>query len=360
MKLPWRIYQDDPHWVPPLLGELEKVLDRGKHPFHKHAEAAYFLARKNGEVVGRITASINHLYNEFHETRIGNFGFFECIDDVDVARALLDTAEEWVAERGMTTVQGPMNFSTNEEFSSPGLLIDGFDTPPVVMMSHNPRYYPALLEACGYGKAKDLLCYWVDGDEIPERLVKSIARISKAQNVAIRTLELKDLDNEIERIKRIYNSAWERNWGFVPMTDAEFEYMAESVKPIIDPELVAIAEIDDEPVGFVLQLRDLNQAFRHMNGRMLPFGWAKFLWYRRKITRTRVLTLGVVPEHRKKGIDASLILETFIRSAKLGCPRGECSWILEDNYAMRHGIERVGGYVYKTYRVYEKPIAAGH
>ncbi|HEX6559325.1 MAG TPA: GNAT family N-acetyltransferase [Longimicrobiales bacterium] len=359
MKLPWRIYQDDPQWVPPLLGELEKVLDRTKHPFHRHADVAYFLARKNGEVVGRITASINHLYNDFHDTRIGNFGFFECIDDVEVAHALLDTAEEWVAQRGMTVVQGPMNFSTNEEFASPGVLVDGFDTPPVVMMSHNPRYYARLLEACGYAKEKDLLSYWVDGDEIPERLVQGIARISKAQNVQLRTLDMKDLDNEIVRIKEIYNSAWERNWGFVPMTDAEFDYMAEAVKPIIEPRLVILAEIDDEPVGFALQLRDLNKAFKHMNGRLLPFGWAKFLWYKRHIPTTRVLTLGVKPEHRKKGIDAMLILQLHIEAGKLGCPRGECSWILEDNFPMRHGIERIGGYVYKTYRVYQKPVPAG-
>ena len=354
MKLPWRIYKDDPQWVPPLLGELEKVLDRNKHPFHKHAEAVYFIARKNDEVVGRITASINHLSNEFHGEKVGNFGFFECIDDEEVARALLDTAYEWCIERGMTSVQGPMSFSTNEEFQSPGVLIDGFETPPVVMMSHGPRYYGRLIEAAGYTKAKDLLAYWVDGDEMPERLVKGVARIGRAQNVKMRTLNMKDLDNEVARIKEIYNSAWERNWGFVPMTEAEFDYMAEAMKPIIDPRLVILAEIDDEPVGFALQLRDLNRAFKHMNGKLLPFGWAKFLWYKRNIPTTRVLTLGVKPEHRKKGIDSMLIIQLHVEAGKLGCPRGECSWILEDNYMMRHGIERIGGYVYKTYRVYEK------
>ena len=359
MKLPWRIYKHDPHWVPPLLGELEKVLDRNKHPFHKHADVAYFLARRDGEPVGRITASINHLSNEFHDEKVGNFGFFECIDDEAVARVLLQTAQEWLAQRGMTSVQGPMNFSTNEEFSSPGVLVDGFDTPPVIMMSHNPRYYGKLLDACGYTKVKDLLSYWVDGDEMPERLVKGVARIGKAQNVRMRTLNMKDLDNEITRIKAIYNSAWERNWGFVPMTEAEFDYMAASIKPVVEPKLVIIAEIEGEAVGFALQLRDLNRAFKHMNGRLFPFGWLKFLWYKRRIPSTRVLTLGVKPEHRKKGIDAMLIIQLHIEAGKLGCPRGECSWILEDNFAMRHGIERIGGYVYKTYRVYQKPIAAG-
>jgi len=358
MKLPYRIYRDDPQWVPPLLDELKKVLDKTKHPFHQHADSAYFIARKNGEVVGRITAQINHLGNEFQGTKIGNFGFFECIDELEVARALLDTAYEWVSERGMESISGPMNFSTNDEFSSPGILVDGFDTPPVMLMSHNPPYYAALLEQCGYAKSKDLLSYWCDMTEMPERLVKGIERIGRGQNVKLRTLNMKDLDNEIARIKEIYNSAWERNWGFVPMTEAEFDYMAHSMKPIVNPKLCIIAEIGDEPVGFALQLPDYNVAFKHMNGRMLPFGWAKFLWYKRKIRHTRVITMGVKPEHRKKGLDSMLILQLHIESAKFDMPRGECSWILEDNMPMRRGLERINGVVYKTYRVFEKSISA--
>jgi GNAT superfamily N-acetyltransferase len=357
MRLPWQIYRNDPQWVPPLLAELAKVLDKRKHPFHQHADSAYFLARKDDQVVGRITASVNHLSNEFHGERVGTFGFFECIDDVVVARALCTTVDEWHAERGMERVQGPMNFSTNDEFSSPGVLIDGFDTPPVIMMSHNPPYYGRLLEQCGYVKAKDLLSYWVDMTVVSERLVKGVARIGKSQNVVLRTLNMKDLDGEIARIKEIYNSAWERNWGFVPMTEAEFDYLAKSIKPIVNPRLCILAEIDGEPVGFALQLPDYNKAFQHMNGRLLPFGWAKFLWYKRNIPSTRVITMGVKPEHRKKGLDSMMILQLHVESAKFGCPRGECSWILEDNLPMRRGLERIGGTVYKTYRVYEKPLA---
>jgi GNAT superfamily N-acetyltransferase len=356
MKLPWRIYRDDPHWVPPLLSELEKVLDPKQHPFHQHAESALFLARRNGDVVGRISASVNHLYNEFHEAKVGNFGFFESIDDVEVARALLDTAFDWNEQRGMTLLMGPMNFSTNEEFASPGVLIDGFDYPPAVMMAHTPRYYSRLLEACGFTKSKDLLSYWLEGEEPPERLVKGVARMKKSQNVIVRSLNMKDL-GEIERIKEVYNAAWERNWGFVPMTEAEFAHMTKSIKPVVNPHLCAIAEISGEPVGFALELPDLNRAFKHMNGRLLPFGWAKFLWYKRKIDSARVLTLGVKPAHRQKGIDSMMIIHLFIEGNKAGFPRGECSWILEDNMAMRHGLERIGGYVYKTYRVYEKLIA---
>jgi GNAT superfamily N-acetyltransferase len=357
MKLPWKIYQKDPHWVPPLLSELEKVLDPKQHPFHEHAETALFLARGNGEVVGRISASVNHLYNEFHEAKVGNFGFFECIDDLEVARALLDTTFEWNQQRHMTLLMGPMNFSTNEEFCSPGVLVDGFDHPPAVMMAHTPNYYSRLLEDCGFTKSKDLLSYWLAGEQPPERLVKGVARIKKAQNVVVRSLNMKDLDGEIERIKEVYNAAWERNWGFVPMTEAEFEHMAKSMKPVINPHLCAIAEIDGEPVGFGLELPDLNRAFKHMNGRLLPFGWAKFLWYKRKIDSARVLTLGVKPAHRQKGIDSMLIIHLYIEGNKAGFPKGECSWILEDNMPMRHGLERIGGYVYKTYRVYEKLIA---
>ena len=359
MKLPWRLYKNDPQWVPPLLGELEKVLDpRKKHPFHEHAETALFLARRNGEFVGRISASINHLANDFHESKTGNFGFFECIDDVEVARALLDTAFEWNAKRGMTALQGPMNFSTNEEFASPGILVDGFDRPPAIMMAHNPPYYQRLLEECGFSKAKDLLSYWMELHEPPARLVKGIARIKASQNVTIRPLNMKDLEADIGRVKEIYNAAWERNWGFVPMTDAEFDYMGKSMKPIVDPNLCAIAEIDGEPAAFILQLPDLNRAFKHMNGKLLPFGWAKFLWYKRRIDTSRVLTLGVKPEHRKKGLDSMLIVHLCEQGQKSGYPRGECSWILEDNLAMRHALERLDGYVFKTYRVYEKAIAA--
>lgn len=356
--LPWKIYGHDPQWVPPLKSELAKVLDKKKHPFHQHAESAYFIARKNGEVVGRITAQVNQLANEFQGTKIGNFGFFECVNDLEVARALLAAAYDWNAERGMTTMQGPMNFSTNEEFSSPGVLIEGFETPPVVMMSHNPPYYPKLLEQCGFIKTKDLLSYWVDMTEVSQRLVKGIERIGRSQNIVLRTLDMKDMDNEIERIKEIYNSAWERNWGFVPMTEAEFDYMAESIKPIVNPRLCILAEIDGEPVGFALQLPDYNVAFKHMNGSLVPLGWAKFLWYKRKIRHTRVITLGVKPAHRKKGIDSMMIVQMHIESSKFDMPRGECSWILEDNLPMRHGLERIGGVVYKTYRVFEKPISA--
>ena len=358
MHLPWQLeaYRDDPNWVPPLLDELKKVLDRSSHPYHEHAESAYFIARRNGRVVGRVTASINHLSNEFHGEKVGTFGFFECINDVDVAGALLETASEWIAARGMASVQGPFSFSTNDEFTSPGILIEGFDTPPVIMMSHNPPYYQQLVESAGFEKIRDLYSYWVDMTDAADRLVRASERVMRSSGVKLRTLDMKDLDNEVERIKSIYNSAWERNWGFVPMTDAEIDHMAEAMKPIINPRLCIMAELEGEPVGFALQLPDYNVAFKRMNGRLLPFGWAKFLWYKRQIRHTRVITMGVKPEHRKKGIDSMMILQLHVESSKFDQPRGECSWILEDNMAMRRGLERIGGSIYKTYRVYQKQL----
>ena len=358
IKFPWQIYQNDPMWVPPLLMDVKGALDRKKHPFHQHADVEYFLAWRDGEVVGRIAAIANHLHNEFHGDKTGFFGFFESIDDQTVADALLNTAERYLVGKGLTSSQGPMNFSTNEEVCSPGVMIDGFNTPPRIMMGHTPPYYARLLENAGYSKAKDLLCYYMDGMKTPERLARGMARLGKAEGIHMRPLNLKDFKGELARIKAIYNSAWEKNWGFVPMTDAEFEHMAKQLKPIIDPELVLIAEVEGKPVAFAIQLPDYNQAMKHMNGRLFPIGVFKFLWYKRKIDEVRVLTLGIIPAYRGRGIDAMLVVRMMEISQPRGMAKGECSWILEDNTMMRHGMERMGGYVYKTYRVFEKPLTA--
>lgn len=357
IKLPYRIYRDDPNWVAPLLFDVRRLLDRARHPFHRHADVEYFLAVRDGEVVGRVAAIVNHAHNEFYNDRLGFFGLFECVDDIEVARALLATAESWLRERGMDAVRGPMNLSTNEELSSPGILIDGFDTPPMVLMTHSPSYYPRLLEAAGYAKSQDLLAYWVDGRKKPEHLVNGLERLKGRHNVTIRTLNKKRLKEEVERIKDIYNSAWERNWGFVPMTDAELDHMARSLAPVVDPRLCAFAEIDGEPVGFLLELPDFNRALKPLKGRLFPFGLFRFLWNKRKINTSRVITLGVRPEYRQRGIDAMLIMHVLTVGVDAGYVEGECSWILESNWQMRRGLERVGGRVYKTYRVYDKPLA---
>jgi len=356
-RLPWSIYRDDPQWVPLLLSEVSKVLDRRRHPFHAHADVEYYLARRGGRVVGRIAGIVNHRFNDFHQARIGNFGFFECVNDVAVARALLAASESWSRAHGMETLQGPFNFSTNDELVSPGVLLEGFQSSPVLMMAHTPPYYRDLLEACGFEKARDLLSYWVEGDAPPERLLRGIDRLKVRERVVLRPLNLKDLSADIERIKEIYHSAWERNWGFVPMTDAEFDHMAASIKPVIDPRFCALAEVQGEPVAFALQMPDLNRAFKPMNGRLAPLGWVKFLWYRRKIDTVRVLTLGVKPGHRQRGLDTMLIVHLFVEGLRAGYRRAECGWILEDNLPMRRGLERIGGQVRRIYRVYEKPVS---
>ena len=356
LHFPWRVNAGDPLWVPPLLADQKKLFDRSRHPFHQHADVEYFLAWRGREVVGRIAAIINHRYNEFHGEQTGTFGFFDVEDDPAAAAALREAAEQWLAARGMDRVLGPFNFSTNDESTSPGVLIDGFETPPALMMSHNPRYYSRLIEWAGYGKAKDLLAYWLQGDEPPDRLVRGVARIQRQEQVVLRGLDLAHFPQEVERIKEVYNSAWERNWGFVPMTDAEMDHLAHELKPVVNPALCVIAEIRGEPVAFALALPDLNQALRHVNGRLFPFGLVKLLWHARRIRTARVLTLGIKPGYRRLGLDAMMYLRIWTEGHRLGFRAAECSWILEDNWDMRRGLERMGALVYKTYRVYEKPL----
>lgn len=259
----------------------------------------------------------------------------------------------------MEVFRGPMNLSTNEEVCSPGVLVAGFTHPPVIMTGHTPRYYPSLLEGCGLSKARDLLCYRVEDRNIPRRLLRAAERLAETgAPVRVRPIDFRDLPREVERIKNIYNASWERNWGFVPFTDEEIERMARTLKAVVNPRFCLLAEVEERPAGFALQLPDLNQAFRHMNGRWLPLGWAKFLWHRRHIRSARVLTLGVKPEFRHRGLDSLLVYRLFQEGLRAGYLWAECSWILEDNLAMRNALERLGAYVYKTYRVYQGSLSS--
>ena len=360
--LAWKVNARDPRWVPPLRMALESALDRAKHPFHQHAEVAYFVAERGREVVGRIAAIVNHRHNEFHEDRVGFFGLFESVDDPGVARALVDTAAEWVRARGMDTLRGPMNLSTNEEISSPGVLVEGFDTPPSVAMSHNPPYYGRLLEGAGLARAKDLLAYWMGTNEAPERLVRGAERLEKREGVTLRPLRMDRLADEVRLIQGIYNSAWARNWGFVPMTDEEFQYIARDLKSVVDPDLVNIAEKDGEAVGFSISLPDLNRALKHLpDGRLFPFGLPtgliRFLWHKRRIDSARIMTLGLRPEYQKSsGLGTLMYLNTFRVAQRKGYATGEASWILEDNLLMRQALEKVGFVEYKRYRVYDRAL----
>jgi GNAT superfamily N-acetyltransferase len=354
--LAWRINERDPNWVPPLRMSVKGVLDRKKHPFHRHADVAYFLAERQGTAVGRIAAIVNHRHNEFHSERTGFFGFFEAEHDVEVARALLETAAAWLKERGMERVLGPLSFSTNEEMPV-GVLVDGFESRPYVMMAHNPRYYPGLLEAAGLEKVTDLLAYEFTAGETPSRFTRGVARLAGEQGITVRSLDMKRFREDVATIKSIYNSAWARNWGFVPMTDEEFDHLAKEFRPIVDPDLCLFAEVDGEAVGFSLALPDLNQAFaRIRNGRLFPTGLLRFLWHRRRLEGMRVLTLGFRPGYQNAGLGAFLYLRTWETGMARGYRRGECSWILESNQAMRRPLEKVGGQPSRTMRIYGRDL----
>lgn len=358
INLSWTINGGDPNWVPPLRMVFNALLDRDKHPFYQHADVVFFVAERGGKLVGRIAAIANHRANEFHQDTTGFFGLFECVDDEAVARALLDRAAEWLKARGLTSIQGPFNLSTNDELYSGGVLIDGFDTPPAFMLGHNPPYYQRLVESAGFGKAKDLVAYWLPHNDPPKRLLDGIDRVAKREGWSIRTVDLKRFKEEVATVMGVYNSAWQRNWGFIPMTDAEFESMAKEFRPVVDPHLVLIAEKDDgEAIGFLLALPDLNRAIKPIrSGRLFPFGVFQFLWHKRKIRTARVLTLGMKPGYQRAGIGAALYLKVFQMGARYGYDNADCSWILEDNGPMRQALEKVGAYVYKTYRVYERPV----
>ena len=351
---PWRLYRDDPNWVPPLIGETKNLFRPKKNPFFEHGEIQPYLARRDGRIVGRIAAIRNRAHEEFHGEPVGFFGFFECEDDREAASALLDAARAFARERGLTRIRGPVNPSTNDEC---GVPIQGLDTPPVVMMPHGRPYYDDLLKSCGLVKAKDLLAYDLSSDGgIPERLQKGAALAERRNpDIVVRSMNMKRYEEEVEKFRDVYNSAWEKNWGFVPMTDAEIDHMAKQLKPVVDPSLVMIAEHRGKPVGFALALPDLNQAIRHANGRLFPFGLLKMLWYMRRINRIRVLVLGVVKEYRGHGIDVIMYRNYFREGLERGYTSGEFSWILEDNMRIRRPLESFGSKVYKIYRIYEGP-----
>ncbi|MBI5367019.1 MAG: N-acetyltransferase [Planctomycetes bacterium] len=354
MMLPWRIYRDDPNWVAPLLGDLKKLLNPAVYPFFDHGAAEFFLARDGAVVRGRIAAIVNHLHNDTHHEKTGFFGFFECDDDPAIAAALFDAAAAWLRAQGMERMRGPASYSTNDEC---GLLIEGFDSPPVIMMSYNPAGYVKLVEGAGFVKAKDLLAYWVDVERIPERLARIADKVRERERVTVRSLDMRRFPEEVRAIQEIYNDAWAPNWGFVPMTDREFAFMAEQLKPVVVPDLGLIAEIDGKPVGFSLGLPDFNVALKPCRGRLFPFGIFKLLWHKRKIRHMRVITLGVRRAYQKKGIDAVFYVETMKRGKARDCARGEMSWILEDNAMMNRGAEAMGGRVYKRYRMYDRELA---
>lgn len=356
--VPFRFYRHDPNWVPPLIVDRLAFFDQKKNPFYKTAEVSLWVAFRGEEPVGRIAACVNRDYNEFHDTQMGSFGFYESVNDPEVAAALYDTAAEWVRARGAKTFMGPFNFSTNHEI---GFLAEGFDRPPVVMMTYNPPYYLDLAEGWGLAKAKDVLAFRIDQDHPPDdRIRKIAARVKERANVTIRDINMRDFDAEIERVRQIYNQAWSKNWGFVPLREEEFAHIARDMKLILDPNLAYIAEVEGKPVGFSLSLPNVYRAqIRVRNGRLFPTGIFKLFWplkIRRSIRDIRIITLGVIHEYQRRGIESVFYIETFDRGTTSGYSTGEISWILEDNTMMIKAAEALGSVRYKTYRLYEKAL----
>jgi GNAT superfamily N-acetyltransferase len=354
IKFPWSIYKDDPCWVPPLIMDRKKLFNRNKNPFFRHAEMELFLAYSNGKIVGRIAAITNENHNKFHNDNLGFFGFFESINDPNVSNLLLNRVKTWLKERGKEGMIGPMNPSTNDEA---GLLIDGFNTPPFVLMCHNPKYYQELLENYGLIKAKDLYAWYIDADKvtITEKMARVSSKICESTGLILRNIKLKNLKSELKLIKEIYNNAWSRNWGFVPLTNEEINHIAADLKQIADEDLLLLAEKNGTPIGFSVTIPNINEILIKMpSGKLFPTGFFKLMTGIKKVRSVRVILLGIVKEYQSQGIGSLFYIETFKRAVNKGIKNGEMSWILEDNYTMNRAIESFGSKLYKTYRIYQQ------
>jgi GNAT superfamily N-acetyltransferase len=362
VKVPFRLHRDSEQWVPPLIYERMEFLDRGKNPYFEHAEAEYFLAERDGEPVGRISAQVDERWDEIQGGSDAMFGFFESVEDSEVAAALLGAASNWARDRGRARILGPMDSTTNDEI---GILIEGFELRPYILENWHPPYYRLLLEAQGFGKAMDLLMWELELGSLKEgeRFDPSIhAAAEKALNdegVTIRNMRKRDMANEVRRFTEVYNDAWGNNWGFVPPTDAEGDFHAKTLKQVIDEDWAYMAEKDGEVIGAALTLPDINQVLVKLNGRLLPFGWLRFLLGKRKIDRLRVFALGVRHDYRHTGVAAGLYLKHLETAHKPGAIEGgEMGWILETNGPMNRAMEGMGGEVVKQYRVFEKALGA--
>jgi len=354
----WNFYKNDKNWVPPIIADRLKLLDTGKNPFYKHSLIQLFLAEKGNEVVGRIAAIINYNHNKTHNDKVGFFGFFECINDQDIANKLFDAALEWLKARGMEAMRGPENPSQNDEV---GLLIEGFDSPPVILMTYNPPYYIDLIENYGLKKVKTLYAYKLEmKDYLTDKLIRLQEVIRERYNVTVRNVNFKNkeqFNKDVETLKQIYNSAWEPNWGFVKMTDEEFDFLAADLKSIAEPEFTFIVEVKGKPAGFALGLPDINQCLIHnKKGSLIGAIW-HLLTKKKKINLLRIIVLGVLEEFQGIGVDGVMYYEFAERGKKLGITAGEASWILEDNEMMNRALTvTMNGKIYKKYALYEKEI----
>ena len=356
LDLPWQLYRGDPNWVPPLRGEQRALVGFGRHPFYGEAVAQAFLAVREGEACGRVLAIMNHAHNAWHKDKLGFFGFFECVDELEVAKQLFDAAGGWLAQRGMTAVRGPTNPSINYEW---GLLVDGFDSPPMFMMTYNKTYYAKLIEAAGFAKAQDLYAYWGHVDMLGSMNKKHKVideSIRERFGVTLRPLSRRHFRKDVEMFLDLYNQALSATWGFVPLSRAEVHTLAGQLRHLIVPELAVVAEVDGSPIGVLFGLLDYNVRIREMDGRLFPFGFLKLLSKRQEIKRMRVISANVLPEYQNWGVGITLARGLIEPVLSHGIEEVEFSWVLESNDLSRKTIEKAGGKLYKTYRLYEREI----
>lgn len=352
VSLPLMLYKNDPFYASPLIKDMMEHLS-SKNPFFKRAEAKFFIAYRDGKAVGRIAGIVNHAHLEFHSDSVGFFGLFETINDRDVAFSLFEAVKNFLSRYNLKTMRGPMNLSTNEEC---GFLYEGFDAPSMLMIPYNPPYYNTLAESYGMRKVKDLYCFIAD---VPAKLPEKIARIAsfaEKQGIRARTVNIKNLKQELYAFMDVYNEAWKENWGFIPITKEEIDYMADKLKPVALPELVIVAEKDGQPVGFFGAIPDFNEVLRKIKGRLTPISILKALYYRRKIKSIRLLLFGVKSDFRRRGVESIMLREAFKGAIKYGFKKVEFSWILEDNHDTINLTKLINANRYKTLRIYEKQI----
>lgn len=353
-QLPFEIYKDDPYWVPPIISDQKKFLDKKKGVFFEFGEAEYFLAVNNSKVLGRLSAHTSSQYEKYHDTETGFFGFFECVNNQEVANALFAEASQWLKLKNKNKMLGPISFTLYDECA---MLCDGYDSSPVVLLSYNPPYYNDLVAGAGFQKAIDWYAFMVSRDvEIRPSFYKIRDRVLKQPDLRIENINLKKIDQAIKHVGKIFNSAWMENWGHVPLTPGQLKYMAAELKLVAVEELSYLAFLNDECIGFSLTLKDANSALQKANGRLLPVGIFKILKEMKNIKRLRTIAMGVLKEHRHKGLDILFYLNTVENGRKMGYTESECSIIVETNDRMIGALEDLSAERYKTYRFYEKMI----
>lgn len=352
----YELNKGEEHFVPPLRMDQKKLLNEDKNPFFKNAEMALFLAEKDGKTVGRIAAIIDHRYNDYHGARTGHFGFFDCIDDQHTANLLFRVASDWMKEKGMEDVLGPANPSMMDVI---GVLVDGFDKDPYIMMPWNKFYYDRLIKNAGFEKAQDLLAFIINTQIADVDRMQRAADIVKKRTpgLKLRNIRLNDIENEIKIVHHIFNETWKNNWGFIPLSEEEFQAAGKDLKMIVNPDYAYVAEVGGEPVGFSIGIPDINKIIKDMNGRLFPFGVFKLLWKKRKLHTLRTALMGVLPEYQGRGIDALMnneSIQTGLKNSEV--VESEISWVLESNTNMIRVAERLGAYLDKTYRMYSKKL----